>query len=97
MLPATIVSVSVAVAEPVLYRPPPLLAELPLIVQAVSIAVRAVSRRDGYEPLARIELFGDLAEYFQGLVKFPEAAREGLTGEQYVRSVLRVIYGGGRG
>jgi uncharacterized RDD family membrane protein YckC len=65
--------------------------------EAVSIAVRAVSRRDGYEPLARIELFGDLAEYFQGLVKFPEAAREGLTGEQYVRSVLRVIYGGGRG
>jgi uncharacterized RDD family membrane protein YckC len=65
--------------------------------EAVSIAVRAVSRRDGYEPLARLELFGELADYFQGLVQFPEAAREGLTGEQYVRSVLRVIYGGGRG
>ncbi len=65
--------------------------------EAVSIAVRAVSRRDGYNPLARIELFGELAEYFQGLVQFPEAAREGLTDEQYVRSVLRVIYGGGRG
>jgi uncharacterized RDD family membrane protein YckC len=64
---------------------------------AVSIAVRAVSRRDGYDPLARIELFGELAEYFQSLVQFPEAAREGLTDEQYVRSVLRVIYGGGRG
>jgi hypothetical protein len=56
-----------------------------------------VSRRDGFEPLARIELFRELAEYFQSLVEFPEAAREGLTGEQYVRSVLRVIYGGGRG
>jgi uncharacterized RDD family membrane protein YckC len=65
--------------------------------EAVSMAVRAVSRRDGYEPLARIELFGELAEYFQGLVQFPEAVREGLTDEQYVRSVLRVIYGGGRG
>lgn len=62
--------------------------------EAVSIAVRAVSRRDGYEPMARIELFRELAEYFQSLVEFPEAAREGLTGEQYVMSVLRVIYGG---
>jgi hypothetical protein len=65
--------------------------------EAVGIAVRAVSRRDGYDPLARIELLGELAEYFQGLVRFPEVAREGLTDEQYVRSVLRVIYGGGRG
>jgi uncharacterized RDD family membrane protein YckC len=65
--------------------------------EAVGMAVRAVSRRDGYEPLARIELFGELAGYFQGLVRFPEAAREGLTDEQYVRSVLRVIFGGGRG
>ncbi|MGA2273441.1 MAG: RDD family protein [Bryobacteraceae bacterium] len=65
--------------------------------ESVSIAVAAVSRRDGFEPLARIELFRELAEYFQSLVEFPEAAREGLTGEQYVRSVLRVIYGGGRG
>jgi uncharacterized RDD family membrane protein YckC len=65
--------------------------------ESVSIAVRAVSRRDGYEPLARIDLFRELAGYFQSLVEFPEAAREGLTDEQYVRSVLRVIYGGGRG
>lgn len=65
--------------------------------EAVSIAVRAVSQRDGYDSLARIELFQELAAHFQSLVQFPEAAREGLTGEQYVRSVLRVIYGGGRG
>jgi uncharacterized RDD family membrane protein YckC len=65
--------------------------------ESVSIAVRAVSRRDGYEPLARIELFQELAAYFQSLVEFPEAAREGLTDEQYVRSVLRVVYGGRRG
>jgi uncharacterized RDD family membrane protein YckC len=65
--------------------------------EAVGIAVEAVSRRDGYEPLARIELFQELAAYFQSLVEFPEAAREGLADEQYVRSVLRVIYGGGQG
>jgi uncharacterized RDD family membrane protein YckC len=63
--------------------------------ESVSIAVRAVSRREGYDPLARIELFEELAAYFQSLVRFPAAASESLTGEQYVRSVLRVIYGGG--
>jgi uncharacterized RDD family membrane protein YckC len=60
---------------------------------AVAIAVRAVSQRDGYEPLARVELFRELAAYFRGLAPFPDAAVEGLTDEQYVRSVLRAIYG----
>jgi uncharacterized RDD family membrane protein YckC len=64
--------------------------------EAVSIAVHAVMRRETYAPLARIEIFEELASYFQSLVKFPAAACEGLTDEQYVRSVLRVIYGGGR-
>jgi uncharacterized RDD family membrane protein YckC len=64
--------------------------------EAVGMAVRAVARRDGYEPRARVELFAELAEYFRGLVEFPAAALEGLTDEQYVRSVLRVIYGGAR-
>jgi len=62
--------------------------------EAVGIAVRAVARRDGYYPAARVDLFRDLAGYFRSLVEFPEAALEGLTDEQYVRSALRVIYGG---
>ncbi len=62
---------------------------------AVSIAVQAVSRRDGYEPLARIAVFRELAAYFQSLARFPAEACEGLTDEQYVRSVLRVIYASG--
>lgn len=61
--------------------------------EAIGMAVRAVARRDGYDPMARVELFHELADYFHGLVSFPEAAIEGLTDEQYVRSVLRVIYG----
>ena len=65
--------------------------------ESVNIAVHAISRRDGYEPLARIELFQELAAYFQKVVPFPAAASEGLTDEQYVRSVIRVIFGGGRG
>jgi uncharacterized RDD family membrane protein YckC len=62
--------------------------------ESVTIAVQAMARRDGYDPAARVELFEELAGYFRGLVRFPEAASEGVTDEQYVRSVLRVIYGG---
>ena len=61
--------------------------------EAVGIAVTAISRRDGFEPAARVELFRELAGYFRGLVPFPESGVEGLTDEQYVRSALRVIYG----
>jgi uncharacterized RDD family membrane protein YckC len=61
--------------------------------EAVGIAVRAVTQRDGYDPAARVELFRELAGYFRSLVRFPEATVEGLTDEQFVRSALRVIYG----
>jgi uncharacterized RDD family membrane protein YckC len=63
-------------------------------VEAVAIAVAALTRRDGFEPLARIQLFGELAEYFRSLVEFPAAATEGLTDEQYIRSAVRAIYRG---
>jgi hypothetical protein len=52
-----------------------------------------MSCSDGYEPPARVKLFGELAGYFRGLVSFPEVAVEGLTDEQYVRSAVRAIYG----
>jgi uncharacterized RDD family membrane protein YckC len=64
--------------------------------EAVALAVRAVAQRDGYRPAARIELFARLAAYFRALVQFPAGALEGLTDEQYLRGVLRVIYGGRR-
>ena len=60
--------------------------------EAVALALRAIAGRERYDPRARIDLFRDLAAYFQSLVQFPEAAVEGLTDEQYIRSVLRVIY-----
>jgi len=62
--------------------------------EAVNIAVQALTRRDEYAPTARIALFQELAAYFQSLAAFPAAAIEGLTDEQYVRSVLRIVYGG---
>jgi len=61
--------------------------------EAVGVAVRAVARRDGYDPAERVRLFAELAAYFRSLAPFPEEAGEGLTDEQYVRSALRVIYG----
>jgi len=61
--------------------------------EAVRIAVTALALRDGYDPRARVELFAELAGYFRSLVEFPEAAVEGLTDEQYVRSAVRAIYG----
>jgi uncharacterized RDD family membrane protein YckC len=60
--------------------------------EGVGLAVRAVARRDSYDPHARLELFADLSAYFRSLVRFPETALEGLTDEQFVRSVLRVIF-----
>jgi len=60
---------------------------------SVRIAVQALSRRDGYDPVARLELFEELAAYFRSLVRYPAAAAETITDEEYVRSVLRVIYG----
>ena len=62
--------------------------------EAAAIAVRALLDRDRYEPAARLTLFRNLAEYFRGLVRYPEEALEGLTDEQYVRSVVRVLYSG---
>ena len=63
--------------------------------EAVAVAVRAVTRRDEYAPSARVELFQMLAGHFRSLVAFPEAALEGISDEEYVRSVLRVIFRAG--
>jgi uncharacterized RDD family membrane protein YckC len=59
---------------------------------AVGYAVRAVARRDRYTASGRVELFRDFADYFRSLVRFPQEALEGLSDEQFVRTVLRVIY-----
>ncbi len=63
---------------------------------AVGFAIQAATERDHYHPAARLELFRDLASYFRSLVQFPEQALEGLTDEQFVRSVLRVVMASAR-
>jgi len=57
-----------------------------------ALAVQALLRRDEFEPLARIELFGELASHFHAIVDFPPEATEGIADEQYLRNVVDVIY-----
>ena len=59
----------------------------------VALAADALARRGGLEPDARAKLFDELAAYFRGLVAFPDEVAEGLTSEQYVRSVMLVVFG----
>jgi len=57
-----------------------------------AIAVQALLRRAEFEPVARVELFGELATYFRAKVDFPPEALEGITDEQYIRNIVDVIY-----
>jgi len=57
-----------------------------------ALAVHALLRRDDFEPLARVELFGDLAAHFRAKVEFPPEATDGIADEQYLRNVVDVLY-----
>ena len=56
------------------------------------VALQALLRRDELEGVARVELFGELAEHFRAKVEFPAEATDGIADEQYVRNVTDVIY-----
>jgi uncharacterized RDD family membrane protein YckC len=56
------------------------------------LALRTLLRRDELDPAARVALCGELAAYFQTLVKFPDSTLEGLTDERYLRNVVDVIF-----
>jgi uncharacterized RDD family membrane protein YckC len=62
-----------------------------------SIPLRALLRRDEFEPVARVELFAELAAHFQSKVEFPPEATDGIADEQYLRNVVDVIYRGQNG
>jgi uncharacterized RDD family membrane protein YckC len=64
--------------------------------ETVGLLTRALELRGDYDPRARVALFAELADYFRSLAEFPAAALEGLTDEQYLLGVLRVIYGAAR-
>lgn len=56
------------------------------------IALQALLRRGEFDPVARVELFGDLAVYFRAKVEFPAEVTEGVADEQYLRNVVDVLY-----
>ena len=55
-------------------------------------ALQALLRRDEFDPVALVELFGELAAHFRGKVAFPPEATDGVADEQFVRNVVDVIY-----
>ena len=55
-------------------------------------ALQALLRRDEFDELARVELFGALAAHFRVKVGFPPEATDGVADEQYVRNVVYVVY-----
>jgi len=57
-----------------------------------ALALQALLRRDELEPVARVELFADLAAHFRAKVDFPAEATDGIADEQYVRNVVDVLY-----
>lgn len=56
------------------------------------VALQALLRRDELAPLARVELFKDLAEYFKTIAAFDQEATEGLSDEQYIRNIVDILY-----
>jgi uncharacterized RDD family membrane protein YckC len=57
-----------------------------------AVAVQALLRRDEFDPIARVELFTDLAAHFRAKAAFPPEATDGITDEQYLRNVVDVLY-----
>lgn len=56
------------------------------------IALDAVSRRNEFDPEARLALFSRLAEHFREVVIFPAEITSGLSDEQYVRNVVDTLF-----
>ena len=54
--------------------------------------MQALVRRDLLDPVARVELFSQVAEHFRAKVPFPPEATEGTTDEQYVRNVVDILF-----
>jgi len=57
-----------------------------------SLALQALLRRDQLEPVARVELFSDIAGHLRSKAQFPADATDGITDEQYVRNVVDMLY-----
>jgi hypothetical protein len=57
-----------------------------------AIAVQSLVRRDQFDPVDRIQCFGELAAHFRAKIEFPAEATDGITDEQYLRNIVDVMY-----
>ena len=57
-----------------------------------ALALQALLRRESIQPVARVELFAEVAAHFRTKVDFPPEATDGVTDEQYLRNVVDVLY-----
>lgn len=60
--------------------------------QEAGVALQALVRRDELDPVARVELFKEIAGHIKTLTTFPPEAVDGLTDEQYVRNVVDILF-----
>jgi hypothetical protein len=60
--------------------------------QEAALALQALVRRDLLDPVARVELFSQVADHFRARVQFPSEATGGITDEQYVRNIVDSLY-----
>jgi uncharacterized RDD family membrane protein YckC len=63
------------------------------VVEA-GIVLQALLRREEFDPVARMEMFRELATHFRSRVEFPPEATDGVADEQYLRNVADVLYRG---
>ena len=56
------------------------------------LALQALVRRDELDPVARVNLFADLAEHFKKLVTFPPEDTDAMPDEQYIRNVVDILF-----
>ncbi|MGD0661481.1 MAG: RDD family protein [Syntrophorhabdales bacterium] len=56
------------------------------------IALQALVRRDSLDPMARVELFREIAARFKEGLDFPEEASMGISDEQIVRDVVEILF-----
>jgi uncharacterized RDD family membrane protein YckC len=56
------------------------------------IGLQALLRRDALDPVARVELFREIAAHFKEGVAFPREAAEGISDEQIVRDVVEILF-----
>lgn len=56
------------------------------------LALQSLLRREEFDVVARVELFGELAGHFRAKVEFPAEATDGVADEQYLRNVVDIVY-----